>query len=227
MYSKLEDIEKRHDELQRKLSQPDVVTDLNVYRETMKALSDIQEIVAKYREFRELQKNLADTREMLASLKSGDELRELAEMELASLEERAPKLEAELQILLQPKDPNDEKNVFVEIRAGTGGDEASLFAAEIMRMYIRYAESRRWKVDITDANYSSVNGVKDATLQIEGAKVYSRLKFESGVHRVQRPFCLRPKTSTSSSRRKTSASTLSARPDPEDSPSIPRTPQCA
>ena len=211
MYSKLEDIEKRHDELQRKLSQPDVVTDLNVYRETMKALSDIQEIVAKYREFREVQKNLADTREMLASLKSGDELRELAEMELASLEERAPKLEAELQILLQPKDPNDEKNVFVEIRAGTGGDEASLFAAEIMRMYIRYAESRRWKVDITDANYSSVNGVKDATLQIEGAKVYSRLKFESGVHRVQRV----PQTETQG-RIHTSAITVAVLPEAED-----------
>src|SRR5687768_15941146 len=101
MYSKLEDIEKRHDELQQKLSQPDVVTDLTVYRETMKALSDIQEIVARYREFRELQKNLSDSLEMLTSLKRGDELRELAEMELASLEERAPKLEAELQILLQ------------------------------------------------------------------------------------------------------------------------------
>ena len=211
MYSKLEDIEKRHDELQQKLSQPDVVTDLAVYRETMKALSDIQEIVARYREFRELRKNLSDTREMLSSLKSGDELRELAEMELASLEERAPKLEAELQILLQPKDPNDDKNVFVEIRAGTGGDEASLFAAEIMRMYIRYAESRRWKVDITDANYSSVNGVKDATLQIEGAKVYSRLKFESGVHRVQRV----PETEQQG-RVHTSAATVAVLPEVEE-----------
>src|SRR5439155_21787510 len=128
-------------------------------------------------------KRLADAREML---RSDDEMRELATMEIAELEPKAPELEKEIQILLQPKDPNDDKNVFVEIRAGTGGDEASLFAAEIMRMYIRYAEMHRWKVDMTDANYSSVNGIKDATLQIEGNKVYSRLKFESGVHRVQR-----------------------------------------
>src|SRR5206468_12550291 len=130
-----------------------------------------------------VRKRLADAREML---RSDDEMRELAELELAELEPKAPALEQEIRILLQPRDPNDEKNVFVESRAGTGGDEASLFAAEIMRMYIRYAEIKRWRVDITDANYSSVNGIKDATLQIEGAKVYSKLKFESGVHRVQR-----------------------------------------
>ncbi|HXU39932.1 MAG TPA: peptide chain release factor 1, partial [Blastocatellia bacterium] len=116
-----------------------------------------------------------------------------------------------LRLLLQPKDPNDDKNVFVEIRAGTGGDEASLFAAEIMRMYMRYAESKRWKVDITDATYSSVNGIKDATLQIEGAKVYSKLKFESGVHRVQRV----PQTETQG-RIHTSAITVAVLPEAED-----------
>src|SRR6266540_2834065 len=186
MYSKLDEIEKRYDELQRKIAEPDVVSDLSVYRQTMKALSDMEQVVAKYRELKQVKKRLAETREMLASLKNDDELRELAELELAELETQEPKVESEIRVLLQPKDPNDEKNVFVEIRAGTGGDEASLFAAEIMRMYIRYAETKRWKVEITDANYSSVNGIKDATLQIEGDKVYSRLKFESGVHRVQR-----------------------------------------
>jgi peptide chain release factor 1 len=144
-------------------------------------------------------------------VKSDDEMRELAQAEIAELEPREPQIENEIRLLLQPKDPNDEKNVIVEIRAGTGGDEASLFAAEIMRMYIRYAESKRWKVDITDANYSSVNGIKDATLLIEGDKVYSRLKFESGVHRVQRV----PQTETQG-RIHTSAITVAVLPEAED-----------
>jgi peptide chain release factor 1 len=144
-------------------------------------------------------------------LAADDEMRELAQMEIADLEPQAPALEKEIQVLLQPKDPNDEKNVFVEIRAGTGGDEASLFAGEVMRMYIRYAEQKRWKVDVTDANYSSVNGIKDATLQIEGNRVYSRLKFESGVHRVQRV----PQTETQG-RIHTSAITVAVLPEAED-----------
>ncbi|MGZ4778254.1 MAG: PCRF domain-containing protein, partial [Thermoanaerobaculia bacterium] len=186
MHDKLEEIDKRYEELQSKIGQPGVATDVAQFRDAMKAIAEIQEVVTKYRELKQVKKSIADTRGMLDSLKGEDELRELGELELADLEAKAPKLEDEIRVLLQPRDPNDEKNVFVEIRAGTGGDEASLFAAEIMRMYIRYAESKRWKVDITDANYSSVNGIKDATLQVEGAKVYSRLKFESGVHRVQR-----------------------------------------
>ena len=208
MYEKLQEIEKRHDELQQKLADPSVVTDVAAYRNTMKAISEIGEVVAKYRELKDVRKRLSDAREML---RSDDELRELAELELAELEPKEPALEQELQVLLQPKDPNDDKNVFVEIRAGTGGDEASLFAAEIMRMYVRYAESRRWKVDMTDANYSSVNGIKDATLQIEGDKVYSRLKFESGVHRVQRV----PQTETQG-RIHTSAITVAVLPEAED-----------
>jgi peptide chain release factor 1 len=179
-----------------------------LYRETMKSISEIGEVVAKFREMQDIRKRLSDAREML---RADDDMRELAEMEIAELEPRMPQLEHELQVLLQPKDPNDDKNVFVEVRAGTGGDEASLFAAEIMRMYIRYAESRRWKVDITDANYSSVNGIKDATLQIEGNKVYSRLKFESGVHRVQRV----PATETQG-RIHTSAITVAVLPEAED-----------
>ena len=216
MYEKLEEIEKRYDELQRKSSEPEVVTNVAAYRDTMKAIAEISEVVAKYRELKQVKKQLADTRQMLADKNVpdgywGDELHELAELELADLEAQAPRLESEIRVLLQPKDPNDDKNVFVEIRAGTGGDEASLFAGEIMRMYIRYAESKRWKVDMTDANYSSVNGIKDATLQIEGDKVYSRLKFESGVHRVQRV----PQTETQG-RIHTSAITVAVLPEAED-----------
>ena len=212
MYNeKLDEIEQRYEELQRKIADPSVATDVATFREAMKAIAEIEEVVAKYRELKQVRKGLAETREMLSTLKSDDDLRELAELELADLESKEPALEGEIRVLLQPRDPNDEKNVFVEIRAGTGGDEASLFAAEIMRMYIRYAETRRWKVDITDANYSSVNGIKDATLQIEGNKVYSRLKFESGVHRVQRV----PQTETQG-RIHTSAITVAVLPEAED-----------
>lgn len=208
MYEKLAEIERRYEELQRKIEDPSVVNDVAGFRETMKSISEIGEVVAKYRELKETRKRIADAREMA---QSDDDMRELAELELAQLEPKEPELEREIQVLLQPKDPNDDKNVFVEIRAGTGGDEASLFANEIMRMYIRYAESRRWKVEITDANYSSVNGIKDATLQIEGNKVYSRLKFESGVHRVQRV----PQTETQG-RIHTSAITVAVLPEAED-----------
>ena len=208
MNTKLIDIERRYEELQRKIADPSVVTDVSLYRDTMKAISEIEEVVEKYRELRDVQKRIADAREMQ---RADDEMRELAEMELAELEPKEPQLEAEIRILLQPKDPNDEKNVFVEIRAGTGGDEASLFAAEIMRMYTRYAETKRWKCELTDANYSSVNGIKDATLQIEGNRVYSRLKFESGVHRVQRV----PATETQG-RIHTSAITVAVLPEAED-----------
>jgi len=208
VYDKLNEIEKRYEELQRKIENPAIVTDVSAYRETMKAIAEIEDVVSKFRELRDIRKRIAEAREMLHA---DDDMRELASMELAELEPKEPPLEAELQVLLQPKDPNDDKNVFVEVRAGTGGDEASLFAAEIMRMYIRYAEQRRWKVDVTDANYSSVNGIKDATLQIEGNKVYSRLKFESGVHRVQRV----PATETQG-RIHTSAITVAVLPEVED-----------
>jgi peptide chain release factor 1 len=208
MIEKLAEIEKRYEELQRKIEDPSIATDVKAFREAMKSIADIQEVVAKFRELKDVRKRLGDARELL---RSDDDMRELAEMEIAELEPREPQLESELRILLQPKDPNDVKNVFVEIRAGTGGDEASLFAAEVMRMYMRYAEGKRWKVDITDANYSSVNGVKDATLLIEGDKVYSKLKFESGVHRVQRV----PATETQG-RIHTSAITVAVLPEAED-----------
>ncbi len=206
MNEKLEQLEQRYTELQAKVSDPNITSDIATYRDTMKAIAEIEEVVAKYRQLKQVHKGIADTREMLKG-----ELRELAELELADLEAKAPVLENELRLLLQPKDPNDEKNVFVEIRAGTGGDEASLFAAEIMRMYIRYAERKRWKIDMTDANYSAVNGIKDATLEIQGSKVYSRLKFESGVHRVQRV----PQTETQG-RIHTSAISVVVLPEAED-----------
>ena len=208
MYEKLDEIEQRYDELQAKIGDPSVATDVAAYREAMKAIAEIEDVVAKYRELKDIRKRLRDAREMLHS---DDDMRELAQMEIAELEPKEPLLEREIQVLLQPKDPNDDKNVFVEIRAGTGGDEASLFAAEVMRMYIRYAESKRWKVDMTDANYSSVNGIKDATLEIQGNRVYSRLKFESGVHRVQRV----PQTETQG-RIHTSAITVAVLPEAED-----------
>jgi peptide chain release factor 1 len=208
MHDKLIEIERRYEDLQHRISDPTITSDIAEYRSTMKAIAEIEEVVAKFRELKDVQKRLAEAREML---NADDDLRELAEMEISELESQEPALQAEIQVLLQPKDPNDEKNVFVEIRAGTGGDEASLFAAEIMRMYMRYAETRRWKCEVTDANYSSVNGIKDATLQIEGAKVYSRLKFESGVHRVQRV----PQTETQG-RIHTSAITVAILPEVED-----------
>jgi peptide chain release factor 1 len=208
---KLEQLEQRYTELQTKASDPNVLSDRNLYRDTMKAIAEIEEVVSKYRQLKQVRKGIADTKGMLSSIKGEDDLRELADLELADLQAKEPVLENELRLLLQPKDPNDEKNVFVEIRAGTGGDEASLFAAEIMRMYIRYAEMKRWKVDMIDANYSSVNGVKDATLQIQGNKVYSRLKFESGVHRVQRV----PQTETQG-RIHTSAISVVVLPEAED-----------
>jgi len=211
MNEKLDQLEHRYDELQAKAADPNITSDIATYRATMKAISEIEEVVSKYRELKGVRKSIADTREMLSSLKGEDELRELGELELADLQSKEPTLENELRVLLQPKDPNDEKNVFVEIRAGTGGDEASLFAAEIMRMYIRYAEAKRWKVEMTDANYSSVNGIKDATLQILGNRVYSRLKFESGVHRVQRV----PQTETQG-RIHTSAISVVVLPEAED-----------
>jgi peptide chain release factor 1 len=211
MFEKLNEIEERYDRLQSELASPEVATDVARFRETMKAVSGIEDVVKTYREWKSVERQLRETREMLEEVRGEAELQKMAEAELAELEERKPAIEQELRVLLQPKDPDDERNVFVEIRAGTGGDEASLFAAEIMRLYMRYAERHRWKVDLTDANYSSVGGIKDATLLIEGDRVYSRMKFESGVHRVQRV----PQTETQG-RIHTSAITVAVLPEADD-----------
>ena len=141
MNEKLEQVEKRYEQLQAKVADPNIVSDMATYRDTMKALSEIEEVVTKYRQLKHVRKSIADTRDMLATIKGEDDLRELAALELAELQTREPVLENDLRLLLQPRDPNDEKNVFVEIRAGTGGDEASLFASEIMRMSLSLATS--------------------------------------------------------------------------------------
>ncbi len=182
--SKLEDIEQQYNELTRQMADPEVINDPALYRKTTKAQSDLAEVVEKYREYRTAATELKDARGMLAE--SDADLKAMATEEIARLEPRVAELEEELKILLLPKDPNDAKDILLEIRAGTGGDEASLFAAEVFRMYSRYAENRGWKVEVTSMSESGAGGCKEIIALISGQKVYSRLKYESGVHRVQR-----------------------------------------
>jgi peptide chain release factor 1 len=181
---KLDDIERRFDELTAQMADPAVINDPAQYRKVAKSHSELTEIVAKYREWKTADRNLTETRQMLGE--SDADLRAMAEEEVLRLEPRLAEIEQELKVLLLPKDPNDEKNVVLEIRAGTGGDEATLFAAEIFRMYTRFAESRRWNVEVTSASESGVGGLKEVIALVSGDKVYSQLKYESGVHRVQR-----------------------------------------
>jgi peptide chain release factor 1 len=181
---KLDEIERRYEELTAQMADPAVIADAAQYRKVAKAQSDLLEIVAKYREWKTAHKNLAEARSMLAE--SEPELRAMAQEEIARLEPQVAGFEQDLKVLLLPKDPNDDKNVVLEIRAGTGGDEATLFAAEVFRMYSRYAESKGWTVEITSSSESAVGGLKEVIALVSGDKVYSRLKYESGVHRVQR-----------------------------------------
>ena len=181
---KLEQLEKRFDELTAQMADPAVIADSDQYRKVAKEHSDIAEVVALFREWKKAEDSLKQARDMLAE--SDAELRAMAEEEAARLEPELARIEEQLRVLLLPKDPNDEKNVVLEIRAGTGGDEATLFAAEIFRMYSRYAETRAWKIEVTSASESSVGGLKEVIALVSGNKVYSRLKYESGVHRVQR-----------------------------------------
>ena len=181
---KLDDIEARFDELTAQMADNDVIRDSEKYRKVTKAQSELTEVVAKYREWKKSSANAEEARLMLDE--ADPELRKMAADELAAMEPQLVRLEDELKVLLLPKDPNDEKNVVVEIRAGTGGDEATLFAAEMFRMYSRYAESQGWKVDVTSISESSIGGYKEVIALINGDKVYSKLKYESGVHRVQR-----------------------------------------
>jgi peptide chain release factor 1 len=184
MIDRLEQMEQRYNELQGQFALPEVISDHEKYQETAKALREIEEPVEKFRELKQVRQGLAEARAMLDE--SDAEMRELAEVEIAALEPRAEALEEELKLLLLPKDPNDEKNVILEIRAGTGGDEASLFAAEVFRMYTRFAEQHKWKVEVMSLSESGIGGYKEIIAIIEGARVYSQLKWESGVHRVQR-----------------------------------------
>jgi peptide chain release factor 1 len=182
--NRLEQAEARYDELTRQMADPGLIGDAERYRKTAKAHRELEEIVGKYRGWKRVRRNLDDARTMLAE--SDDELRAMAEDEVARLEPELARLEEELRILLLPKDPNDEKNVVLEIRAGTGGDEATLFAAEVLRMYTRYAESQGWRVELSSTSESGVGGLKEAIALVSGERVYSKLKYESGVHRVQR-----------------------------------------
>ena len=184
--ARLEEIEKRYDELTAALSDPQILGDPSAYQKTAKTHAELQEIVDRYREWKEVQKALVETRSLLEDSTSDAEMHALAQEELVELEQRKESVEGHLKILLLPKDPNDEKNIVLEIRAGTGGDEATLFAQEIFRMYSRYAEQQDWKVDVLSSSLSGVGGLKEVIAVIEGKNVYSQLKYESGVHRVQR-----------------------------------------
>jgi len=206
---KLEDIENRFEELTRQMTDPAVISDSESYRKTAKSRSDIEEVVTGYREYKHARRMLEDARAMLGE--SDPDLRAMAEDEVARLEPEMAALEERLRILLLPKDPNDEKNIVLEIRAGTGGDEATLFAAEMFRMYTRYAESQRWRVEITSVSESPVGGLKEVIALVSGNRVYSRLKYESGVHRVQRV----PQTEQQG-RVHTSAVTVAVLPEADD-----------
>ncbi len=210
MFERLEQLEKKYEDLSQQLADPSIVNDTAKYQKTAKAHSDLSEVVEKFREYKDLKRGIADSRALVAS-ETDAEMRAYAEEELAQLESRVGGIEEELKVLLLPKDPNDEKNIILEIRAGTGGDEASLFAAELFRLYTRYAESQRWKVEVLSSSESGVGGLKEVIAIIEGDKVYSRLKYESGVHRVQRV----PATETQG-RVHTSAVTVAVLPEAED-----------
>src|SRR6201988_2120136 len=210
MFERLDQIEARYEDLTRALASPEIIGDSAKYQKAAKAHSEITLVVEKYREYKDLKKGITESKAVLADEKD-PEMRAYAQEELDNLEVRLIRVEEELKVLLLPKDPNDEKNVILEIRAGTGGDEATLFAAEIVRMYTRYGERQKWRVQVLDASESGIGGLKEAILLIEGTRVYSKLKNESGVHRVQRV----PQTEASG-RIHTSAITVAVLPEAEE-----------
>lgn len=210
MFERLNQIEARYEELTKAISSPEIINDSSKYQKTAKMHSELSEIVEKYREHKDLERGIQESKAMVAE-ETDAELRAYAQEELTRLGERLTQVENDLKLLLVPKDPNDEKNVVVEIRAGTGGDEATLFAAEIFRMYNRYAETQRWKVEVLSTSESGVGGLKEVIAIIEGKGVYSRMKYESGVHRVQRV----PATEQQG-RVHTSAVTVAVLPEAED-----------
>ncbi|HWC76258.1 MAG TPA: peptide chain release factor 1 [Blastocatellia bacterium] len=210
MLDKLSTLEQKYEEFTSQLSDPALLADQQKYTRVAKQHRELEEVVAKFREFKALDQGIVDTQAMLES-EDDAEMLALARSEMAELEARRESVQADLKVLLLPKDPNDEKNVILEIRAGTGGDEATLFAAEIMRMYMRYSERQGWRVQLLDSSESGIGGVKEAILLIEGDRVYSKLKHESGVHRVQRV----PQTEASG-RIHTSAITVAVLPEAEE-----------
>jgi peptide chain release factor 1 len=210
MFERLDQLEARYEELTRALASPEIISDSAKYQKTAKAHSEITPVVEKYREYKDLRRGIAESRALIAEEKDAD-MRAYAQEELEQLEARLGQVEQDLKVLLIPKDPNDEKDVVLEIRAGTGGDEATLFAAEMFRMYSRYAETKGWKVEVLSTSESSVGGLKEVIAIVEGQRVYSQLKYESGVHRVQRV----PETEQQG-RVHTSAVTVAVLPEAED-----------
>ena len=210
MFDKLEDLLVRYEEIMIELSEPDVANDANRFRKLMKEQSDLAPIVEAFREYKKSKQAIEDALVMLDE-ESDEEMKELAKEELNEAKANVAELEEKLKILLLPKDPNDDKNVIVEIRAGAGGEEAALFAAEIYRMYVHYAESRRWKVETLEADETGIGGMKSVDFMVTGAGAYSVLKYESGVHRVQRV----PETE-SQGRIQTSTCTVAVMPEAEE-----------
>ena len=210
MFDKLDDLLIRFEEVLNELGEPDVTANPDRFQKLMKEQSDLQPIVDTYKEYKKNKETIQDSLSMLEEEKD-EEMREMLKEELSDAKKRVEELEHELKILLLPKDPNDNKNVIVEIRAGAGGDEAALFAAEIYRMYVKYAESRRWKTEMMSLNENGIGGFKEVTFMITGAGAYSRLKYESGVHRVQRV----PETE-SGGRIHTSTCTVAIMPEAEE-----------
>jgi peptide chain release factor 1 len=208
---KLTELENEYEELNRQLGEGRVLADPSVYQKVAKAQAELREVVEKYRQWKDLQQPLMETKKLVEESGSDPAMKALAQEELTDLERRQELMESELKVLLLPKDPNDEKNVVLEIRAGTGGDEASLFAQEIFRMYNRYAETQRWRVEVLSESLSGIGGLKEVIALIEGHRVYSKLKYESGVHRVQRV----PKTEQQG-RIHTSAITVAVLPEADE-----------
>ena len=211
MFDKLSFIEDRFADLESKISDPEVIANQELWRKLCKEHSDISPIVEKYREYKALNENIEEAAMMLADSSLDKEEKEMIEEEVTDSKRKIEAICEEIKILLLPKDPNDDKNVIVEIRGGTGGDEAALFAADLLRMYSMYAETKRWRVEMLSANETDIGGYKEVTFAINGESAYSRLKFESGVHRVQRI----PSTE-SGGRIHTSAATVAVLPEVED-----------
>ena len=211
MLEKLDFITDKYNELSAIVSDPEVIANQAVWQKHAKEMGEMEPIVKKYQEYKKVKEGIEEAKELISESGSDEEMKELAKMELDELEGQVEPLEEELRVLLLPKDPNDEKNVILEIRAGTGGEEAALFGADLMRMYTMYAESRRWKVEMMEVNDTGIGGIKEAVLMIKGKGAYSRLKYESGAHRVQRV----PETE-SSGRIHTSAATVAVLPEVDD-----------
>ena len=207
MFENLDEVEKRYEELTKKISDPEEIAKQNEWRKNMKEHSSLEPVVIKYREYKETKIRLEEAKEMLQD----KDLKDLAEEEMLECKEMLPKLEEELKILLIPKDPDDDKNVICEIRAGAGGEEAALFAGTLFRMYSMYADRKHWKMEILNENSTELGGCKEISFMIKGEGAYSRLKFESGVHRVQRV----PETEASG-RIHTSTATVAVLPEVED-----------